>query len=587
MAEMLSPGVYVQEADYSEYVANTSTCIIGMVGGARRGPVGVPTLVTSQAQMVSTFGEPVEGDYGVYSALAALTRASQLYYTRIVRGGTKASAGVIGTDKVVYTSRTSGEDSNGLIVEQSALLNDLFTVTIKDSDGEVLETYEDVSLVSTDVNYIETLINGVSKYITAAVQYNGTIKESEFTLNGGTGTGKYARAGEEGVDKMTFRSLYYDSDLNGCHVVISDEDQYGYFDITIKDGDNVLETWSGVSIDPKSDRFVELFINTRSSRVVVTVNTDESVALEADTLMFSGGDNGIDGISVYDVIGEETGSGLYSFSNPETVIVDALAAPGYSDPEVISAAISICEGRGDTMFVADPPFGMTAQEILDWSNGAGSSDHKGFDSSYAALYWPWVKISDSYTKKNIWLPPSGYVLAQYAYNDEVAHPWNAPAGLERGIMTKPIGLEYNTTKGERDAVYGNRNVVNPIANFLGQGITIWGQKTMQRKPTALDRVNVRRLMIYLKRSIGLATRYFVFEQNDASTWERWNNMVEPILRDVRTNGGIYDYKIEIAPTESDVDNNTMPVSVSIKPTKTAEFIPLTFNITPYSASFEA
>ena len=153
-------------------------------------------------------------------------------------------------------------------------------------------------------------------------------------------------------------------------------------------------------------------------------------------------------------------------------------------------------------------------------------------------------------------------------------------------MSKPIGLELNPTKGERDAVYGNRNVVNPLTNFLSNGITIWGQKTMQRKPSSLDRVNVRRLMNYLKKTIGLSTRYFVFEQNIESTWERWRTMVEPILSDIRTQGGLYDYKIEVEPTADDIENSRMPVSVSIKPTKTAEFIPLTFNIMPYAASFD-
>jgi hypothetical protein len=586
MAEMLSPGVYVSEIDYSEYVSESSTCIIGMVGGARRGPIGVPTLVTTQAQMVSLFGKPIEGDYGVYSALAALTKASQLYYTRVVRGGIKASAGVLGTNKVLYKAKESGDTYNGLQISQSALSDEVFKVIVKSTKGEELESFDNLSLSGTSSNYVESIINGNSNYITASVQYSGTVKEVDFTLEGGSGSGSYARAGVEGKDKLTFRSKYYDSDLNGCTVVISEVDNYGYFDITVKNSDELIESWASVCLDTDSDRYIETIINSGSSRIVVTVNDDESITLEENSMSFSGGDDGVDGISVEDIIGEETSTGIYAVSNPETIDIDILTVPGWSDSKVVAAGISVCEDRGDCLYIVDPPFGLSAQDIIAWSNGTGSYVHTGFDSSYAALYWPWVKVSDSYTKKNVWLPPSGYVAAQYAYNDEVGHPWTAPAGLDRGTMSKPIGLELNPTKGERDAVYGNRNVVNPIVNFLSSGITIWGQKTMQRKPSSLDRVNVRRLMNYLKKTIELSTRYYVFEQNVESTWERWTTMVDPILSDIRTQGGIYDYKIEIQPTDNEVENNQMPASVSIKPTKTAEFIPLTFNIMPYTATFD-
>ena len=246
MAEMLSPGVYVNEVDYSEYVSAASTCIIGMVGGARRGPVGVPTLLTTQAQAVSIFGKPVEGDYGIYSALAALTKASQVYYTRVVRGGIRASAGVLGTHKVLYRAKEYGESYNGIQVVQSALSDNAFSVRVLSKEGEELESFDNLELNGVSSKFVEAIINGNSNYILASVQYSGTIKEQTFTLAGGSGSGTYARAGEEGVDKLTFRSKYYDSDLNGCTVVISEADNYGYFDVTIKNGEDLVESWSSV-----------------------------------------------------------------------------------------------------------------------------------------------------------------------------------------------------------------------------------------------------------------------------------------------------------------------------------------------------
>jgi hypothetical protein len=161
----------------------------------------------------------------------------------------------------------------------------------------------------------------------------------------------------------------------------------------------------------------------------------------------------------------------------------------------------------------------------------------------------------------------------------------APAGLNRGRISGILGIEKSPTKGERDMLYGNRNVINPIANFQSDGVVIWGQKTTQRKPTALDRVNVRRMLGYLKRNIGNATRNFVFEQNNSQTWNAWKTLVNPILTKVKNAGGLYDYQLIVSPTEEDIENNRMPVVVYVKPTKTAEFIPITFNVMPYSASF--
>lgn len=592
----LSPGVYLSEVDYSNYVSDSSSCVVGMVGAARRGPVGVPTLVTTQAQMVELFGEPVEGEYGVYSALQCLTRCNQLYYTRVIRSGLSASAGVLGTDKILFRAKEKGTAYNGIqVVVTSSTVNEhvVVGITVKDVEGEVLETYSDMSIDREETNFVETVINAQSGYIRADVQYSGTLTSKTYVLGAtdatkGEGTGAYARAGVEGTDKLTFRSKDFDSSLNGCSVVITEPDYYGYFNVSIvKTDGTVIEGWNALQIDDSTDRFAENIINKDSHRVVCTVNPITSIELEAKTLVFSGGDDAIDGISSTDIIGETTGTGLYSFSNPETVSIDVLTVPGWTSVDVITSAIEIAEGRADCIYVMDAPFGMSAQEVLNWSNGSESyTNHNGWDSSYAALYWPWIKVSDVYTKKDIWLPPSGFVAGQYAYNDKIGYPWNAPAGLSRGRITQAVGTELSPTQGERDAIYGNRNIINPIVNFISNGIIIWGQKTCLRTPSSLDRVNVRRLMNYLKTSIGYITRNFVFEQNIESTWERWKTAVDPILKNCKNNGGLYEYKIVADPEDIDVENNRMPIQIYIKPTRTAEFISLTFNIMQYTASFD-
>ena len=594
MAEMLSPGIYLYEADYSEYVSSSSTCIVGCVGEAKRGPIGIPTLVTSQKDLLNIFGTPTEGEYGIYSALQILSQAQQLYYVRVVRSATKATAGKVGVDKVIYKSLTAGTEGNGLKIKQKKNDDGTFDITVYRNtetstvtDPSELEEFTGLTLDEGDENFIETVLTAQSKYIRAEVYETGSVETKDLELSGAVGTGAYAYAGDPTTDKLVFRSKYFDSTLNAGKVTISDPDNFGYFNVYITDvNGNSVESFPSVTIDKGDDRYIGSVINKTSNRIVVEVNEDPGIYVEGDELTFIGGDDGVRGISDADIIGEESGTGIQSMSNPELLSVDVIVVPGKTNPAVINAALKMCEDRGDCMLVADTPFGLTPQQVVDWSNGDGAfNDHTAFNSSYGALYWPWIQVADSYSKKNIWLPPSGYVVAKYAYNDKIAYPWVAPAGTTRGRITGVLGIEKSPTKGERDMLYGNRNIINPIANFQAEGLVIWGQKTMQRKPTALDRVNVRRLLGYLKRVVGNATRNFVFEQNNSSTWTEWKTLVNPILNSVESAGGLYEYKILINPTEEDIENNRMPAFVYVKPTRSAEFIPITFNVVPYSASF--
>lgn len=608
MADMLSPGVYTVEHDDSAYVSDSSTCIVGIVGEAKSGPVGVPTLVTSQKDLINLFGTPTEGEYGIYSALEILTQASQLYYVRAVRSATKASAGVAGTDKILYTAKNSGTEYNGITIKQTLTssapdigegevdfetgetISDgssaevIKSIEVLDAEGEVLERFESTGELD---NVFEKEANSSFDYIQILVMPNGEFTNKELTLKGAVDSGSYAVAGDPEVDKITFRSKYIDSSINGGSVTISDPDVYGYFNVYLEDSKgSELEAWTAVTLDIDDERYIGGIINKSSKRIVCEINDSVEGVVTGNTLKFVGGDDGVDGITSADIIGEADGVGIHALDNPELLSIDVMLVPGRTEPEVIQAALRVCEQRGDCIFVADTPFGLSASEVTNWTNGEGNFiDHQAFNSSFGAFYWPWVSYSDPYTKKNIWLPPSGFVVSRYAYNDRVSNPWNAPAGLSRGRITDALGVEKSPTKGERDLVYGNRNIVNPIANFQSEGLVVWGQKTMQRKPTALDRVNVRRLVNYLKRTVGNAVRRYIFEANNSSTWTDLKTVVNPILAGVKNSGGVYEYKITIHPTGDDIENNRMPLNVYIKPTKTAEFIPITFNLLAYGASF--
>jgi len=208
------------------------------------------------------------------------------------------------------------------------------------------------------------------------------------------------------------------------------------------------------------------------------------------------------------------------------------------------------------------------------------------DSNYAAMYWPWVKIADPDLNKNVWVPASVVIPGVYAFNDRVAAPWFAPAGLNRGGIDVAVQAERKLTQSNRDDLYDAN--VNPLASFPNTGIVVYGQKTLQKKSSALDRVNVRRLMIAAKKYIASASKFLVFEQNTAVTRNRFLNIVNPYFEDVQQRQGLYAFKVVMDDSNNTpdvIDRNQMVGQIFLQPTKTAEFIVIDFNILPTGAAF--
>jgi phage tail sheath protein FI len=209
------------------------------------------------------------------------------------------------------------------------------------------------------------------------------------------------------------------------------------------------------------------------------------------------------------------------------------------------------------------------------------------NSNYSAAYWPWIRITNPGKNVPVWVPPSVVVPGVLAFNDLVSAPWYAPAGLTRGGLSIAKGTYRNLSQSDRNTLYTAR--VNPIANFPNEGIAIWGQKTLQDLPSALDRVNVRRLLIAVKKFIASSTRYLVFEQNTIATRNRFLNIANPYLEQVRANQGLYAFRVVMDETNNTpdlIDTNTLYGQIFLQPTRTAEFIVLDFNIQPTGASFE-
>ena len=234
--------------------------------------------------------------------------------------------------------------------------------------------------------------------------------------------------------------------------------------------------------------------------------------------------------------------------------------------------------RGDAIAVVD----LTGESanLLTAIDEAAS-----LDNSYAATYWPWVQVNAPNTGKLTWVPASTIIPSVYAFNDRVAAPWFAPAGFSRGGLNV-IQAKRKLSPADRDALYAAN--INSIATFPGQGVVAYGQKTLQKKASALDRVNVRRLLIELKSYIGQVANTLVFEQNSNATRNRFLAQTNPYLESIQQRQGLYAYKVVMDDTNNTadvIDRNQLVGQIFIQPTKTAEFIILDFNVTPTGATF--
>lgn len=284
-------------------------------------------------------------------------------------------------------------------------------------------------------------------------------------------------------------------------------------------------------------------------------------------------------------------TGLYAFQNPESIDANMILTPGFSTGAVIGTALQICESRGDAIYLVDPPFGLRPQQVVDWHNGMLLSDlSNAVNSSYGALYWSWVRVFDQFSRQEVWVPPSGHVASVFSRTAAEAEQWFAPAGLSRGRLLTALDVEYSPTQGERDLLYGFNNAVNPIVRFPQDGIVIWGQRTLQRADTALDRVNVRMLLIFLKKSLTRTLRNFIFEPNDRALWSQVTTSVEPFLRDIQNRRGINAFRVVVDETNNTperIDRNELWVTIFIQPTRTVEFIALNLVVLRTGASFAA
>ena len=282
------------------------------------------------------------------------------------------------------------------------------------------------------------------------------------------------------------------------------------------------------------------------------------------------------------LVGADYTNMLNLLSNQDDYRFNALLTPGLIDDVHASqttTAINNTQNRGDSIYILDPVlYGATITTTTGQANAR--------NTSYAAMYWPWLQTFEPDSGKNVWIPASTMIGGVYAFNDNVSEPWFAPAGINRGGLTNVIRPERKLSQANRDTLYEAN--VNPIASFPGTGTVVYGQKTLQRQASALDRVNVRRLLIALKSYIGQIGQTLVFEQNTAATRNNFLAAVNPYLETIQQRQGLYAFKVVMDDSNNTpdvIDRNMLIGAIYLQPTRTAEFIYLDFNVLPTGATF--
>ena len=393
----------------------------------------------------------------------------------------------------------------------------------------------------------------------------------------------------------------------------------GTFDLLIRRGNDntnskvVLEQWLGLSLDPNAPNYISAVIGdqtkttdngytqvtgdyTNKSRYVrvksVTYTTPNyfdnngtpipsytSSLPTAQSSSFGGAlgtNSGVFGLANGDYT-----SSIALLNNKDEFKFNVITTPGITATAgnaVITSLTNLAVNRGDCIAIVDMSnFGDNIATVV--------ANATAIDSSYAATYYPWVQISAPNTGKLTWVPPSTIIPSVYAYNDRVGAPWFAPAGFTRGGLSV-IQAERKLAPSDRDTLYAGK--VNSLATFPGEGVVAYGQKTLQKKASAFDRINVRRLLIELKSYIGQIANGLVFEQNTAVTRNRFLRQVNPYLESVQQRQGLYSYKVVMDDSNNTaevIDRNQLLGQIYLQPTKTAEFIILDFNVTPTGATF--
>lgn len=501
-------------------------------------------------------------DLSSFSANAAATTADIV--TAINAASPSGFAAVAVGDNISLYTIAQGRDSRLLVKSESS------TFEFFGFDAPLSDPDDTASAVGPYVTAEGTTPSGTS----------GDVNIQNLGLVAGD-------ANSTGAVSVTITADSAGIDGNDTQVVVKNDIREGNFIMEVYNNGIQMESWGNLSKDETSRFYVETFLTLVSDFIRVTDNTAVSAPPADGTYSLAGGTDGIpadpdeqDSLLIGNLLGM---TGLYALSEPEQINIDLVSVPGHASTGVILAMIDMCQNqRSDCMAIVDPPFGLTVNEITQWQNGSHPLNTTRFNSDFAALYWPWLKLRDTFNNVDVWVPPSGSVMAVYARSDFLSAPWFAPAGQTRGIVPSVTDVFSRPTLAERDLMYGNRNAINPIVQYADfQDFVVWGQKTLQRKPTALDRVNVRRMMFYIEKRIRSSSRALLFDPNDDIFRDKFVQIATKILQEVQVGRGLTDFIIkadEELNTPDVIDRNEFRARIGVQPTRAVEFMFIEFSI---------
>ena len=566
MAEtLISPGVLARENDQSFITQGPITVGAAIIGPTARGPVEVPTVVTSYSEYQNVFGTTITSASNAYTYFTSITAynyfnngGESLLVSRVVSGTyTSAEASVYGENAVAAVSfETLAE---GALMNSSSSLN---------SDG---------SMDSGSVNNVRWEVTTSN---TGSGTFNLLIRQGDDTTN------------EKSVLE-TWTNLSLDPFSPNYVARLIGDQSFNY----AADGTSYyLETSGSYPVASKYIRVSEVNSPTPNyldnSGAAKTSYTGSIPVVAAGGFESATGDvaggakfyDTIDGTNTQGVIGTDYTNMINLLSNSDDYKYNIMLTPGLYNADYTSQATSLISNtqeRGDNLYILDlVKYGQTVTAVT----GQAASRN----TSYASSYWPWVQVIDPDLGKQVWVPASAVMGGVFAYNDTVSDPWFAPAGINRGGLGQVVRPERKLAQATRDTLYSSK--VNPIASFPGTGVVVYGQKTLQTKASALDRVNVRRLLITMKSYISQVAQNLVFEQNSAATRNNFLAQVNPYLESIQQKQGLYAFKVIMDETNNSaavIDRNQLVGQIYIQPTKTAEFVYLDFNITPTGVAFPA
>jgi len=574
MAEtLLSPGVLARENDQSFIQGQPLERGAAIIGPAVKGPVEIPTLVGSFSEYTAIFGGAIESGSNVYSYLTSIAAnnyfqngGTSLLVTRVVSGSfTSATSSLVPTG--------SGGPTTGV-------------------SPFVLETIsEGIIMNSTSTEISGSLPSGSSDNVRWEIP----------TVNTASGTFSLLirRGDDNNVQKIvleSYNSLSLDPYAsNYISKVIGDVN----FNLTSDSGDYYIQQTGSYSNLSKYIRVKQVNFNTPkyfdNNGIAKAAFTGSLPAASSGSFGSAVGSNiptgraanfyeSINATDSQGLIGGNYTNAIALLSNVDEYKYNVISIPGLlasTHATQTTALVNNTIGRGDSIAIIDlVAYNSQVNTVINQASG--------FDSSYAAAYWPWLQTIDPNTGEAVWIPASTMIPGVYAFTDASSDPWFAPAGITRGALGQVIRAERKLTAGNRDDIYEAN--VNPIATFPGSGVTVFGQKTLQKRASALDRVNVRRLLIALKGFIGQVAEGLVFEQNTAATRNNFLSQVNPYLESVQQRQGLYAFKVVMDETNNTpdvVDRNELVGQIFLQPTRTAEFIVLDFNVLPTGAVFPA